>query len=530
MTLPKFSLALSLLLLGGVVNASSDEWTTTTTTPYWYAASQARSILNRIQSRNLERIMPATNTNTEEEEGRHLSAYSKASQSRSFTKLQKHQPPSNIDILNSLSDYDKFWIEIKSDPDSYRSGPCVWSECAIDDVDDAYTGDNRDGDGSWYQYRTQSFCANAGYSLYGRKKNSFWGKLGGKTCTSSHFINSFFTYGGSDMLLQAVGKSPEVFYGGDSNADCVADESGNGDYSTMGCAASGKFIIGYFEGNSCDGNYFVGGNDGFSRYNSAIAAVNCHEMDMSVDYSALFTLLSDSWACDVAASGVSCPDPFQRKGYYEYALQTAANGGNPIRAYNHLVWKDELRFFSWCLFVIAGLIFFAAFSIKQCAIKKNPEMPEDQLSPSASTLTVGSTKFELEDGGKLDNIMTKVSAKTLSAAAWLQWKVGLGKEPEYTFQTSSSPEKNGGADGYESPKPKNMKPVKLVIERSLTPSTVRRLDILGSVTDESNLEMAPTSSVELCRTTTSPQGRVLDEGGGEDKPWVTMNAPRQSLQ
>ena len=41
-------------------------------------------------------------------------------------------------------------------------------------------GDNRDGDGQWYQYRTQGFCANAAYSLYRRRKDevhSWWDNL-----------------------------------------------------------------------------------------------------------------------------------------------------------------------------------------------------------------------------------------------------------------------------------------------------------------------------------------------------------------
>ena len=48
---------------------------------------------------------------------------------------------------------------------------CVWSECSVDGFDD--DGEDRDGDEYWYQYRTQPFCANAGFSLYGVLKNHF---------------------------------------------------------------------------------------------------------------------------------------------------------------------------------------------------------------------------------------------------------------------------------------------------------------------------------------------------------------------
>mmetsp|Transcript_23809 Transcript_23809/g.40610 ORF Transcript_23809/g.40610 Transcript_23809/m.40610 type:complete len:515 (+) Transcript_23809:192-1736(+) len=512
----KLSIALSFLL---AANASASLSTSDGTTQNWYAASQARALMHRIlQTKTTNAVAYNEESTSSSRQLVDKSTYSNlnsARKSRSFNKLQKHQPLSPMEILETLSKYDKFWIEIKADDSSNRSGPCVWSECALDDVDDEYTGDNRDGDSQWYQFRTQQFCANAAYSLYGRKKGDALGTFG--DCTGRHFINSFFTYGGSDKLLKAIGTTPQVFYGGDSNADCVAANNGDAAYSTLGCAANGEFIMGYFDGNSCDGNYFVGGDNSFSKYNSAFNSVKCHEMDVVNDSYKLTTLIENSWACDVRTFGVSCPDPFQRKGYYEYALQTAANGGNPIRAYNHLLWKDELRLFSWVLLTISGLIFFAAFSIKQCAIKKKPEMPtgesyDEHISPTASAMTVGNTQFELEDGGKLKNIMERVSNKTLNTAAWLQWKVGRGEkpEPERTFQANSPEKKNANAEGYKSPEGK-IEPVAIQLTRSTTPSTARQgLNMCN--TDESALEMAPTS----------PQ---------EDKPWVTMNkAPRQSLQ
>ena len=469
-------------------------------------------------------------------ERRHL-AYSQANsqkKSRAFNRLQKHAPPSPQDVLDSLDQYDKLWIEIRPEATSSaasrqktsrRSGACVWSECAIDDVDEDYTGDNRDGDSQWYQFRTQEFCANAAYSLYGRKKGDVLGAFG--DCTGRHFINSFFTYGGADNLLTAVGSTPQVYYSGEgaySNSECVAGDNG---YSTLGCAASGYFEIAYFGGQTCDGNYFSSSGDTMTNYNAAMKDIGCKAMNPSTDKSALYTLLQNSWACDVRSYDDSCPDPFQRKSYYEYALQTAQNGGNPIRAYNHLLWKDELRLFSWVLLALSGLIFFAAFSIKQCAIKKKPEggMPttseyDDQLSPTASSMQTGSFRFELEDGGKLKNIMEDVSARTLKAAAWVQWKIGRGKkpEPERTFQTSS-PEKDKKA--YKGP---------TNIPSSPTPSAAREHALNYCPTDESELHMPPGSTVELTRTKTSPQGKVLEEKEG-DKSWVTMDSkPRQSLQ
>jgi len=321
-------------------------------------------------------------------------------------------------------------------------------------------------------------------------------------------------------LLKAVGKTPEVYYGGDSNADCVASNGyGDASYSTLGCAANGNFMIGFFDGNSCDGNYYVGGSDDFSKYNSVFKAVKCHEMSVVNDSTALSTLLSNSWACDVRTYGSRCPDPHQLKGYYEYALQTAAAGGNPMRAYNQLRWKDQLRLFSWVLMGLSFLILFAAFSIKQCAVKKRPDgLPDsssftDDESPNASAMTVGKTRIELEDGGKLKNVMETVSSKTLFVAGWFQSKFGRGeKETERTFQ-ASSPDKQDADDaavGYKSPNPKSYSQIDMT--RSTTPSTARKINATES--DDISLEMAPTSlSYEV--------------GKAEDHD---VKAPRQSLQ
>ena len=148
----------------------------------------------------------------------------------------------------------------------------------MDDNDD--DGENRDGDENWYQQRTQQFCANAAFSLYGIPKNHVALPL--THCTRGHYIDSFFTYGGADTLLEAVGKSPAVYYDDDyqgtSNSECHVLSGGNnynnydnnrdlgsgdnnnydptyGTSSTMGCSANGKFAVATFQGQTCDGNY-----------------------------------------------------------------------------------------------------------------------------------------------------------------------------------------------------------------------------------------------------------------------------------
>ena len=206
----------------------------------------------------------------------------------------------------------------------------------LDDTDDGYMGDNRDGDEQWYQYRTQGFCANAGYSLYGRKHHdvTWMPTLLQGRCTRHHYINSFFTYGGADNLLSALGITPVVYYdndndGNNNNNNNNNDDDGNGiqisanamcyevdqynvvddyfmtqyqnqnneegdqdddqsnsgsqeDYDgyteTLGCGPSGEYIVGAFQSGSCDGNYFAGVVDPFDDYNAQHNALGCHPL------------------------------------------------------------------------------------------------------------------------------------------------------------------------------------------------------------------------------------------------------------
>lgn len=284
----------------------------------------------------------------------------------------------SYEILDNLDQYSAFWI---------KPHGCVWSECAVDDTDDGYTGDNRDGDEQWYQYRTQEFCANAAYSLYGIKR----GSIGVFGCSRYHFINSFFTYGGADTLLKVVGKTPKIYYdsynGGDngnnnnnngyyesSNAQCVAIDNGNGNgqnqhrdlggsgdgnngySSSLGCDADGKYVMATFASDECDGNYFLEIADTFDSYNRQHNSVHCHKVWSRGDkssYDNIHYLLNNSWSCDLDLYPNGCPDPYGEKARYDFALKTISRGGNAQAAYRHMKWKRPLRFLS-SLFVIAA--------------------------------------------------------------------------------------------------------------------------------------------------------------------------------
>ena len=92
-----------------------------------------------------------------------------------YQRLQQCHPLLPADILSELEQYNRIWIEVAN-----KGKDCVWSECAADNTDDAYMGDNRDGNVQWYQYHTQGFCVNTAYWLCRRRKNkvhSWWDNL-----------------------------------------------------------------------------------------------------------------------------------------------------------------------------------------------------------------------------------------------------------------------------------------------------------------------------------------------------------------
>ena len=309
-----------------------------------------------------------------------------------------------VDVISDLDSYDKLWIKPHS---------CVWSECAVDDADDNYMGDNRDGDEQWYQYRTQDFCANAAYSLYGQKKeDEFFPSFSG--CSRRHFINSFFTYGGADNLLKSIGESPVVYSyqdtddgnddngndedgdGSSANTACVEIEYDGGDdyisnndndndggenddnsnsgsndndeYSgTLGCGADGGYVIAAFQSSSCDGNYFAGIADDFEEYNNQHNAIGCHkiyEKDDEVSIENVMMLLNNSWSCDLRLYPNGCPDPYGEKEKYDFALRTVAHGGNPLRAYQNMMMKRPIHVISWTLLAVTAMVIVLTYLVK----------------------------------------------------------------------------------------------------------------------------------------------------------------------
>ena len=240
-----------------------------------------------------------------------------------------------------------------------------WSECAVDNNDD--DGEGRDGDEQWYLARTQDFCANVAFSLYGIPKNH----VSMMSCARGNFINSFFTYGGADTLLEALGKNPHVYYDGSyvngyynanydlgynvSNANCVVDNT-SGMSSTLGCNARGKFAIAQFEDEYCHGTDFYDIIDPFRRYNRQMGHIGCQRIwARNFGSSDVATaILGNSWSCDLNLYPDGCPDPYGKKASYDYALRAVAHGQSPRWAVANMKLKTPLRVLSWIL-VLAGL-------------------------------------------------------------------------------------------------------------------------------------------------------------------------------
>jgi hypothetical protein len=325
-------------------------------------------------------------------------------------QLQKHINPEPDEILENLSQYSRLYVSIPKHSShmlGHGYGNCVWSECGLDDqTDDLQMGDYRDGDGRWYRFRTQTFCANAAFSLYGVKK----GSVGGG-CNKGSFINSFFTYGGADNLLKAVGITPDVYYdsgrrlqeGDDDdaqqrepvehdygNANCVEIDNyggnGNGDNnnarnlasadvnegysSALGCDTKGNYIMAAFQGTQCNGNYFLDSIDTMDTYNDEFGNIGCHVIytnsGSGQDYTneAVYALLRDSWACDTQLYPHACPDPYGIKSIDEYALHSAAQGGNGMRAYKSMKMQRGFNVVSFLFLIIAGCLSTVAYYLK----------------------------------------------------------------------------------------------------------------------------------------------------------------------
>eukprot|EP00547_Thalassionema_nitzschioides_P005454 CAMPEP_0194203478 /NCGR_PEP_ID=MMETSP0156-20130528/3235_1 /TAXON_ID=33649 /ORGANISM="Thalassionema nitzschioides, Strain L26-B" /LENGTH=389 /DNA_ID=CAMNT_0038929231 /DNA_START=98 /DNA_END=1267 /DNA_ORIENTATION=- len=307
----------------------------------------------------------------------------------------------SINVLNDLDEFSSLHIKVHG---------CIWSEYGLgNNYDD--DGENHDGDENWYMTRVQPFRANAAFSLYGFLKSSF-NMPGRGSCRKATYINTFFTYEGADSILSNLGKSVDLssVLGGDNNNDddgyssagvgcyeaeyddyyyAAADDSEDGseDHSedrkqrelssnsqdndnsaskTLGCTADGAFAIAKFQGEDCDGRYFLNTTqDDMSDYNHAMESLHCAPIYKGSDTSLVYSILSTSFACDIALYGTNCPDPYDLKHQYDSNTILSSKMGRSVVVGR---WQTPVRILTMICFV-AGIVL-----LVMIGFMKNPKL------------------------------------------------------------------------------------------------------------------------------------------------------------
>ena len=96
----------------------------------------------------------------------------------------------------------------------------------------------------------------------------------------------------------------------------------------------------------------------FDEYNSQHPSLGgcCALWRDSDSYSAsslelMYTLLGNSWSCDIRLYPNGCPDPYWVKRRYEYALRASAGGTDPAFTLFNMKWQRPIRVLSWFLLV-----------------------------------------------------------------------------------------------------------------------------------------------------------------------------------
>lgn len=274
-------------------------------------------------------------------------------------------------VLEDIEQFDALYI---------KSVGCMWSEYGYDAYDD--DGENRDGDENWYQGRTTAFRANTAYNLYGVRRG-FFSFLTLRKCSEHTYINTFITNNGADSILNVTGRlsSSDDFYNGYGRAYCYEagqddddggrrnlgsgdNNNGNDDSmsTTMGCSLEGyRYAMAVFQGDYCDGRYFLEIDDDMKDYNRQQNKVKC---DKIWDYSSAFkkgervdtpadSLLEESSSCSNAMYDGHCPDPYGVNKAYKRAI---SKSGPPLQA--------TARVLSWMSLVVGLVLIATAYFAK----------------------------------------------------------------------------------------------------------------------------------------------------------------------
>jgi hypothetical protein len=126
-----------------------------------------------------------------------------------------------------------------------------------------------------------------------------------------------------------------------------------------------------FKGGNCNGNYFLDSIDSMDNYNNEFGNIGCHEIFSNSksngdDYTdeAVYTLLRHSWACDTKLYPHACPDPYGKKAIDEFALHSAAHGGNGMLAYRSQNMQKEMNIVSIFFLIAAACVSTVAYCVR----------------------------------------------------------------------------------------------------------------------------------------------------------------------
>jgi len=158
----------------------------------------------------------------------------------------------------------------------------------------------------------------------------------------------------------------------------IAEGRNNGGHmSSLGCDAEGNYIMGLFNSETCDGNYFVSQLNSFDEYNDDFRYIGCTNIwkrssgssyteGGSVAGSGLYELLTNSWTCDIRLyPNGGCPDPYGRKKAHDFALRTASHGGNAHLSYLNSSLRRPLRILSGILIGLSLLLLLISYFVKR---------------------------------------------------------------------------------------------------------------------------------------------------------------------
>jgi hypothetical protein len=289
-------------------------------------------------------------------------------------------------------------------------------------------------------------------------------------CNKKTYINTFYTTTGATMLSSTLGITDNsgmvtetctvINANGEKQEnkdeherDGKDDKNDDKMSSTMACDDNGNFEYSVFEGGDCDGSNYNSTEDTLQKYNEAMQGIDCVQI---WSYEA-YVLKSNSYG-----SSYSKNNNNRRQLGYGSPAETILKYSTPCNNYYYNGAPacpgpvDEptirmarsgkaLRRFSWCCFVLGGIMLYLAYCIHLKKIRRaekkmglvpgsngrnlysrNPDGSVTEPSEEVSTLPPASSKspFGID---KVSKKITKTASRISETLARTASKVTRGK-------------------------------------------------------------------------------------------------------